>query len=167
MKLDPVRLANHIRSQFQLDWEGIHGPSHWARVRAMGLELARVTGGDPVVVELFAWFHDSRRFNDGYDPEHGDRAAAFAGELHGDFFEATDEQLALLQEACRGHSDGHLKADITVQTCWDADRLDLGRVGTTPDPARLCTEAARSPEVRMLAEARSERWSRWSWSRSR
>jgi len=40
MNLDPVRLANHIRSQFQLDWEGFHGPSHWARVRAMGLELA-------------------------------------------------------------------------------------------------------------------------------
>jgi hypothetical protein len=38
-------------------------------------------------------------------------------------------------------------------------------VGTTPDPARLCTEAARSPEVRMLAEARSDRWSRWSRSR--
>ena len=167
MKLDPVRLANHIRSQFRLDWEGIHGPSHWARVRAMGLELSHVTGADPVVVELFAWFHDSRRFNDGYDPEHGDRAAAFAGGLRGDLFEATDEQLALLQEACRGHSDGHLRADVTVQTCWDADRLDLGRVGTTPDPARLCTEAARSPEVRMLAEARSDRWSRWSWSRNR
>ena len=167
MKLDPVRLANHIRSQFQLEWIGIHGPSHWARVRAMGLELAHVTGADPVVVELFAWFHDSRRFNDENDPEHGDRAAAFAGDLRGDFFEATDEQLTLLQEACRGHSDGHLEADVTVQTCWDADRLDLGRVGTTPDPARLCTEAARSPEVRMLAEARSDRWSRWSWSRSR
>jgi hypothetical protein len=40
-------------------------------------------------------------------------------------------------------------------------------VGNTPDPARLCTEAARSPEVRRLAEARSERWSQWSWSRSR
>ena len=165
MKLDPVRLANHIRSQFQLDWEGIHGPSHWARVRAMGLELAHVTGADPVVVELFAWLHDSCRLNDENDPEHGDRAAAFAGELCGDFFEATDEQLALLQEACRGHSDGHLEADITVQTCWDADRLDLGRVWITPDPARLCTEAARSPEVRRLAEARSERWSRWSRSR--
>ena len=165
MKLNAVRLANHIRSQFQLDWQDIHGPSHWARVRAMGLELARVTGADPVVVELFAWLHDSRRQNDEYDPEHGKRAASYAAELRGDFFDITDEQLALLQEACLGHSDGHLEADVTVQTCWDADRLDLGRVGITPDPALLCTEAARSPELRRLAEARADRWSQWIWSR--
>ena len=165
MPLGSVGLANHIRSQFKLDWEGIHGPSHWARVRAMGLELSLVTGADPLVVELFAWFHDARRLNDGYDPEHGARGAELAGEVRGKFFEVTDEQFALLQEACRGHSDGHLEADVTVQTCWDSDRLDLGRVGNTPDPRRLCTDAARSPEVRQRAEARSERWCRWIWSR--
>jgi hypothetical protein len=32
----------------------------------------------------------------------------------------------------------------TLQACWDADRLDLGRVGITPQPHRLCTDAARS-----------------------
>jgi uncharacterized protein len=32
-----------------------------------------------------------------------------------------------------------------VQTCWDADRLDLGRVGIIPRPDRLCTEEARDP----------------------
>jgi uncharacterized protein len=30
-----------------------------------------------------------------------------------------------------------------VQACWDADRLDLGRVGIAPAPERLCTAAAR------------------------
>ncbi|MCH2105480.1 MAG: hypothetical protein MK291_02415 [Planctomycetes bacterium] len=165
--MDSVKLAEHIRLQFELDWQGIHGPSHWARVRAIGLELAEITGGDPVVVELFAWLHDSRRQNDDYDPEHGERAASFAAELRDELFEITDLQLALLQEACRGHSDGHLQADVTVQTCWDADRLDLGRVGITPDPELLCTEAARSPELRRLAEDRSDRWSDWSWRRGR
>jgi uncharacterized protein len=38
---------------------------------------------------------------------------------------------------------GGTTADITIQTCWDADRLDLGRVGVFPDAARLCTGAAR------------------------
>ena len=38
---------------------------------------------------------------------------------------------------------GATTGDITVQTCWDADRLDLGRVGVYPEPARLCTDAAR------------------------
>jgi uncharacterized protein len=39
---------------------------------------------------------------------------------------------------------GHLEGDATLQACWDADRLDLGRVGITPSPRRLCTDAARS-----------------------
>jgi hypothetical protein len=33
-----------------------------------------------------------------------------------------------------------------VQICWDADRLDLARVGTLPQSAKLCTDAAREPE---------------------
>jgi uncharacterized protein len=164
-QIDSLRIAEHIRSQFQLDWEGIHGPAHWGRVRAIGLELARSNGADPLVVELFAWFHDARRFNDSRDPEHGIRGAALAAELCGELFTATDAQMALLKEACCEHSDGHLQADVTVQTCWDADRLDLARVGIIPDPSKLCTEAARSPLLLEKAMGRSERWSRWRWSR--
>lgn len=48
-------------------------------------------------------------------------------------------------------------ADITVQTCWDADRLDLGRVGIRPDPDRLCTSAAKESDLLEWAYARSVR----------
>ena len=51
----------------------------------------------------------------------------------------------------RHHSDGLLEADITVQTCWDADRLDFGLTGTTPLVEKLCTEEARDPVLRDLA----------------
>jgi uncharacterized protein len=61
----------------------------------------------------------------------------------------------LLMIACRGHSDGHRDGHPTVQTCWDADRLDLGRVGIRPDPRYLCLAAARCPQ-------RIERAWRWS-----
>ena len=33
-----------------------------------------------------------------------------------------------LTEACRDHSMGRLSRDLTIQVCWDADRLDLGRL---------------------------------------
>ena len=33
---------------------------------------------------------------------------------------------------------------ITLQASWDADRLDLGRVGIMPKPHRLCSDAARA-----------------------
>jgi len=63
--------------------------------------------------------------------------------------------LSLLKIACEGHGDGLMDADITVQTCWDADRLDLGRVGITPDPSRLCTTAVRESDIIEWAYARS------------
>jgi uncharacterized protein len=45
---------------------------------------------------------------------------------------------------------------VTIQTCWDADRLDLGRVGVTPHPSRLCTEVARRPEILEWADGRGK-----------
>ena len=161
--MEAIPLARHLRAQFQLDWMGIHGASHWARVRAIGLYMARVTGADPLVVELFAWLHDTQRLNDGHDPLHGDRSARYARSLQGEYFDLTARQLDLLQEACRHHSDGFTDGDITVRPCWDADRLDLGRVGITPDPERLCTPIAQDEATRALAQGRAVRWAGTLW----
>ena len=46
-------------------------------------------------------------------------------------------------------------ADVTVQTCWDADRLDLGRVGTTPKAEYLCTDAGKDPDMIEWAHGRA------------
>lgn len=135
--LDLVRM---LRAQFALDWDGIHGIRHWERVRENGLRLASLTGARPRVVEIFALLHDSRRLNDGHDQGHGARAADFARTLA---LGLEAEDLDLLMAACRDHSEGLTDGDPTVTTCWDADRLDLGRVGREPQPHRLCTTAAR------------------------
>lgn len=148
-------LVRIIREQFTLEWSGIHGTPHWTRVRENGLRLAEVTGAKPKVIELFAFLHDSRRLNDGHDPEHGPRAALFAQSLAGSAFDLESPDLELLLAACRGHSDGLTAGDITVLTCWDADRLDLGRVGIKPNPERLCTTAARDPGMLEWAYKRS------------
>ncbi|WP_229802510.1 hypothetical protein [Parahalioglobus pacificus] len=147
----------YARNEFRLDWDGIHGAPHWARVRHNGLLLAEHTGANRRVVEYFAFIHDLGRHNDGYDPEHGHRAVDIARQIAGDLIEISGEELDLLVEACSGHSDGHLTADVTVMTCWDADRLDLGRVGIRPDPDRLCTAAARKSGVLNAAYERSLR----------
>jgi uncharacterized protein len=49
-------------------------------------------------------------------------------------FDLSDEDFQLLYDACAAHTDGGTQADITIQTCWDADRLDLGRVGMMAAP---------------------------------
>lgn len=143
----PEGLIRAVFEQYTLPLSGVHGPAHWARVWENGIRLSRRTGADPEVVGLFAILHDSRRFNEGRDPRHGSRAAHFAKSLRGVHLFLDRDKFDLLSEACSFHTNGLIEADITVQTCWDSDRLDLGRVGITPDPVRLCTDAARGPEL--------------------
>ena len=154
---DRAALLKHLRSRFAINWRGDHGVSHWARVRNNGLMIAEATGANTGVVELFAFFHDSCRVNEYTDHDHGKRGADLALKLQGQMFEASSQQMNLLVEACIGHSDGHTEADITVQTCWDADRLDLGRVGIRPHPKYLCTAVAKEPGVLKRAYLRSVR----------
>lgn len=151
-------IVEAVRATFRLDWRGIHGAAHWARVRENGLRLATVTGAHRGVVEVFAFVHDVARHHDGSDPDHGERAVDFARGLRGTSIRLADDEFGLLEEACRSHSRGLVDADVTVQTCWDADRLDLGRVGIRPDPVLLCTPAARAPETIAWAYERSRRW---------
>ena len=77
-----------------------------------------------------------------------------AAELRGNLFNLPDADFRLLYDACVGHTDGRTEADITVQTCWDADRLDLGRVSMAPDPKKLCTPAAKRGEILKWADGR-------------
>lgn len=121
----------------------IHGVDHWVRVERNGLYLAGKTGADPSVVSLFALFHDSRRQNDGYDPGHGLRGAEYARSLREDLSLLADEAFETLVFACTHHTDRRRAADLTVAACWDADRLELGRVGIAPRERFFNTEPAR------------------------
>jgi uncharacterized protein len=150
-----ANLLESILEGYTLSRHGIHGLAHWGRVLENGLRLAPDTGANVEVVTLFALFHDARRFSDGTDPGHGLRGAELARTLRGVHFEMTDADFDLLHTACALHTDGLTEADPTVQTCWDADRLDLGRVGITPHPRRLCTKAAKHPDVIAWANRRA------------
>jgi len=150
-------LLKVVREQFRLEWRGIHGVPHWTRVRWNGLTMARENGARLDVVELFAVLHDSQRFHDGRDRKHGARGADFTLQLNCELLRLDRVGLEMLTHAVRHHSDGLTEADVTVQTCWDADRLDLGRVGIVPRPDRLCTEQARDPALFELAYRRSVR----------
>ena len=157
--------VERIRAEFSLDLNGVHGLSHWARVRENGLRLAETSGADPLLVELFALLHDSKRHSDLLDRRHGQRSAKFVRSLQGSFFDLPAPDLELLTYAIAYHSDGLTEAHVTVQTCWDADRLDLGRVGIQPKARYLCTDAAKDPEIIAWAYERSlsHRKPWWAW----
>jgi uncharacterized protein len=137
------RIWQHVTQEFPCDRTSIHGPSHWRRVERNGLLIASRSGAIEEIVRLFAVLHDSRREHDGHDTVHGSRAAAYAATLRGKLFELSDEHFELLQYACQWHTDGQLSQDPTIGTCWDADRLDLGRVGMRPAPKFMSTEFGR------------------------
>lgn len=156
MRPEARQLLGAALERFEQDVDGIHGVAHWGRVRANGLRLAALTGARTDVVEAFAFLHDSCREDDSGDPDHGERAADFAEYLMARQVLRLDAAgMELLTMACRWHSLGAVLDDITVSVCWDADRLDLGRIGIRPDPARLCTDAAKVPAMIAWAFRRS------------
>lgn len=153
--VDLLYFLKKIAPQYKLKPNGAHGLSHWARVLENGLRLAEIEGGDTTVICLFAIFHDACRHNQARDPGHGQRGAVLAGELIEGYSGISQEQLQLLQLACRAHTDGETEAEPTVQICWDSDRLDLLRVHIKPSTDRLCTNAAKSNEILTWANRRA------------
>jgi uncharacterized protein len=153
--MDFQQVVRAAKRRFVLDLHGIHGVPHWQRVRENGLRLAKETGANRLLVELFAYLHDCCREDDRGDPGHGELAAEFIETLRGTLLNLGEEDFALLQVAIRDHELGLTRGDVTVVTCWDADRLDLGRVRMLPKPAYLCTEYARKKEVIEWAYKRS------------
>ena len=133
-------LQNHILSHRLFESE-LHGPAHWQQVERNGLLLATETGADIVVVRLFALFHDSKRANDGPDIVHGARGAEFAKQCFEEHrLDITQEQFDKLYHACKFHTTEPRSGDATIDTCYDADRLDLGRVGIALDPKKMATD---------------------------
>lgn len=152
-----------------------HGIDHWVRVERNGLWLAEQVGSvDVLVLRCFAALHDCQRWDDGFDPDHGPRAATF---IEGLSLPLSPQQLAQLLTAVRTHTFGHiLQDDLTVQVCHDADRLDIGRVGIQPDPRFFYTAPAKDLAGRDACEsldavhvdltcpehfAPTPRWDRW------
>lgn len=149
-------MARLAEERFVLRRGGVHGPAHWQRVRENGLRLAHLNGADAELVELFALLHDCCRESDSSDPEHGPRAAAWMEPLRDELFGPLGHRrFVLLQEAVRDHTSGHHHRNVTVGSCWDADRLDIGRVGIRPLRRFLSTREARDPRVLQWAYQRS------------
>jgi uncharacterized protein len=135
----------------------IHGEGHWKCVAWTGLGLLpEVAGCEAAVLLLFGMLHDTQRLDDGHDPLHGPRAAVFARSLHErGLIVLPPARLRTLCHACEEHTGGTVSDEPTVGACWDADRLNLWRVGMRPDPRWLSTNAAKQSD-RIHAAGRFE-----------
>lgn len=120
--------------------ESIHGIDHWDRVARNG-EALHVTDADMEVVLCFAYLHDVERQSDAYDVEHGPKATELIDQIRESVLAFLDDkQIGLLKDACTFHTTVLRTGNPTIDTCFDADRLDLPRVGIIPDPDRMATK---------------------------
>jgi len=120
----------------------IHGISHWQRVESYGLYLAKFSQADTAVISYFAYLHDAMRKNDNKDPEHGPRAAEFILNNTA-IIELNKQQIKTLVFACKHHTTGRITDNASIATCWDADRLDMTRIGIEPKEKYLLTDEAK------------------------
>lgn len=126
----------NILGEFQLDFFGIHGFPHWARVIDNGLLLADEYALNKNILIIFALFHDIKRVRDEYDFEHGLRGGDFLL-LNRKHINLTDTEINTAYLACKGHTEIKHSNDLNIAMCWDADRLDLMRVGLQPQSPYL------------------------------
>lgn len=138
-------ILNQTLSEFKLKSSSYHGIWHWEKVEKNAAILSKQTkNSDPLVAKLFALLHDCKRENEDEDKEHGLKAAKYVEKLYNEGkLEITETQSKILIEACEYHEDGKISENPTIAVCWDADRLDLTRVGIIPDKQLLSTEAAK------------------------
>lgn len=134
------KLRNYSVSRWP-EWMGMaHGVEHWDRVAKFGRMLYKEKA-DMDVIMAFAYLHDSERENNAYDEEHGSRASKLIDTIRNTELAAlNDEQIAKLKRACELHTIQHKTGDITIDICFDADRMDLLRVGIMPSPDRMATK---------------------------
>jgi uncharacterized protein len=117
-----------------------HGVEHWDRVARFGWMLYQ-EDADMDVILAFAYLHDSERKDNAMDIEHGKRASLLIDRIRETELNAlSDGQIAKLKRACELHTIEHRTGDITIDTCFDADRMDLLRVGIMPSPERMATK---------------------------
>ena len=146
------QLRDYAMSHTSMGYYSVHGIDHWDRV-ADNADLLVNADVDLLVVKAFAYVHDVERFDDFEDAQHGPRAAILVDRIRSTVLSfLNDQQIEQLKQACRLHTSTWKTEDATVNACFDADRLDLGRVGICPNPEKMATM-----EGRKIAEKMAER----------
>jgi len=155
MKPDYSLIEKMAMRRFALGQDSYHGPAHWKRVLANGRFISSHLNLNSDFIHHFAWLHDCCRENESYDPQHGTRAASFAKELYKKEIQLTPMLFEKLIFTLEHHNKGKVSDDLQIGACWDADRLELGRVGIYPDAKYMSTPLGKNGSLIDLCYERS------------
>lgn len=149
------RIESFAKERFSLGPDSYHGLAHWKRVLDNGMYLTSRLNLNTDFIHHFAWLHDCCRENESFDPDHGDRAAVFAKTLYKKEIQLKQELFDKLLFALENHNRGMVSDDLQIGVCWDADRLELGRVGIYPDSKYMSTPLGKKEGLIDLCYERS------------
>lgn len=119
----------------------IHGIPHLRRVAVTAGRIAASIGEDIESAVVAGFLHDCARSDDAGGTRHAHDSAILAKKLLSMYYPHLDA--AHLCDAISRHADGKTTKDLLIGCVWDADRLDLRRLGIEVDPDLLCTSIAR------------------------
>ena len=128
----------------------LHGISHLRRVSILSGRLASAVGEDVEAAVVMGFLHDCARTDDKAGDGHAHDSSVLARCLLGRFYPHLDADR--ICHAIARHADGEVTDDGLAACLWDADRLELKRIGREIDLDLLSTEVARR-----LARARAAR----------
>ena len=157
----PSKILPHITPLAKHN-SAIHGVAHWTRVHRYGLLLAdslKLSEKEKIAIALFGFTHDLARTDDGGGNQHSIAGAKYVqyvtDTLFSDFPNSTVD---IVKVAIRYHSDGMNAEEALYELpiagssnwsresvlnmigcCWDADRLDLLRLGIMPNESKMST----------------------------
>ena len=152
------RLRKYAIRHSKMGDYSVHWIFHWDRV-AKNADALLTSDVDELVVKAFAYIHDVERVNESDDWQHGHRAALLVDEIRSSVLGfLNDQEIEQLKEACRLHTLRHRTENPTINACFDADRLDLGRVGIIPNPDKMATIAGRLLAEKLALEDSEEDW---------
>jgi len=141
---------------------GLHGLSHLRRVAILSGRLASATGEDVEAAVVMGFLHDGARTDDKGGNGHAHDSAVLARQLLKMFYPHLEADR--ICDAIARHADGEVTGDTLTACLWDADRLELKRIGRTIDldllSTRVAKRLARARAARMVPVALEGRQSR-------
>ena len=120
---------------------GLHGMSHLRRVASTAGRIASLISEDVEAAVVTGFLHDCARTDDGGGTSHAHDSACVAKNILPTCYPHLD--VDRLCAGIAGHADGVVTDDLLIGSVWDADRLDLVRLGIEVDLGLLSTSVAR------------------------
>lgn len=151
-----IKIVNEIDNKFaplcKCSYTKIHGINHLRQVAYLAGRFAYSINECEETAIIGGYLHDCARENDGNGNSHAHESALLATKIISKFY--PEINIERVYNAIFFHADGLITDDPFIGCIWDADRLNLVRIGIIPKVELLSTEVAKRFHSRFIENNR-------------